>query len=365
MEDEKRAHEAQRQRRYRAAKKSEVKQLETEIRYLEVKLAAQLQLSRGPTNRKAMSGETTNPFAMATLVLDKNNKTLRSQVERHTILVQLLSKWVASQESPPQELTRHPSWLETTLLAHPDARREGYKWLSEKVYHTASAAFTRPTSASALKGTSINDAFHFRLHTAVDDPTAIVATEIQIQSIFLGDLHTVAHTLYQMSDKMIVSNLSVNACEVVERVDAQLAYYYAFDPLCGTHTRRILRIIEEDDRIVIAFPAIAHDELYPMAPGERRSHGFACTIFDRVTDSITMGRHIYLRCIPFTSQGPVSLEDLGRMCLPMNEAVSHRAAYVEQIRTAVETNYIQGFQTFLHSMRERIAAHHAPTHPRA
>ncbi|KAF0692823.1 Aste57867_16135 [Aphanomyces stellatus] len=307
--------ESLRLRKYRAQKKVELNELEKELWYLQGKLAQLQAARRGHTPHTATPTE---------------HKALHDAVEKQTRLIRILSVWVASQTPEPSLVapTAH-----ATLLDDPSARLQGYYWLSNRVYHTATTAFP-----SHPFGSRVDDSFQFQMHVADADGDGPIVTgmETHVQHTFFTSLDCVKTLLWSCEEHNRVQTYVVSSSESVDHVSHHLVYYGGVYQSTNTRVRRLVCLFEDTDRVVFTYVLVAHDERFPMAEGEVRTHGFSWTIAESVTDHITLVRHSTMHFAPVTRHGVASLQDIGRLYGQSADGARYRQAYVERIRSVAE-----------------------------
>ncbi|KAF0715843.1 Aste57867_3142 [Aphanomyces stellatus] len=336
--------ECLRQRKLRANKKAEKQMLQQTCERLDADLA-RLRL-------QPAKATTTNPYRLASALLQQRNQTLRTEVERHRRVAHLLAVWVTSQCPIPQSVAPRVSWMESTLMNHPVARCQGLQWLSDRVFHTA-------IDAPNPFGSHVEDGVRVQLYTSDDgdDGLSIAGSETHIQHTFFSPSEDVAHVLWAW-DRCN----AVYASEIADQVDPRLVYYRG-NSLTGTNLRRISRMYDDNDanRIVITIALVAEDERYAMGDDELRIHGFAWTMAERVTDSITLVRHSRYHAAPKTKHGVASLDDMARLYLgprtTEHEPRTTREVTVERIRSAVETIYTRASGLFVQAMLSMLDQH--------
>ncbi|KAF0687037.1 Aste57867_21198 [Aphanomyces stellatus] len=330
-------------RNMRAKEKQEMQRLTREIQVLEATLATLATDASG--NRFNRQPCRISPFEMAQQVLRKHNAALHEQVLLQRQLAQLLYIW-ASAQHPKQELSNQPSWIESTLLAYPVARRQGYQWHSDRLYHNAKQLTPRPYP-SHDQADAMRDAIRFEFHTTEDDvgQKQVGRMACHVQHTVFANYKTVAGFLWGCEKQQ--SKEKETFCNLVEldRVHAHLAYYNGQRQLFGLHVRRIDCLYDDGDRIVLTYCPIAHDECFPRPDGDLLYHGFGWTVLERVTDDITLVRFAAIYP-PLTKQGAaaVSLAETGQLYGLSADGVAHREAYIERIRAAAEDLYTRGLQ---------------------
>ncbi|KAF0700605.1 Aste57867_8872 [Aphanomyces stellatus] len=311
-----RAGARQRMRKFRAIMRSEKEALKMQIRQLE----DTLRHMHKPNSASVLRHDDNSSMA-----------ALHARVATQTNLIRLLQEWVTSQQPQPG-LPGRSTWLQATLLADPTARRHGFHWLSEKVYHTALHALPQHPF-----GSHVVDAMQLTIHKHEDDEIeSIPALEVHMQFTVFGSLVQVAATIWHI---LMGSNT-----EVVEVVQNHLVYALTWTPSTGVSTRTLYCMFQSPDRIVLTYVMVAADECFPMALHELRSHGYGWTVLERVTNSITLVRSANMQFSPLTAHGTDAT-------LPptasMRDKIGLREAYIQQIqgRMAQSQAYItQSFQ---------------------
>ncbi|KAF0715845.1 Aste57867_3144 [Aphanomyces stellatus] len=315
--------ECMRLRKYRADRKNEKQKLLRDVQHLESELS-RLQLRP----RKAKAPITTE--ALATTMLAQNNKHLRSHVENQARVARLLAAWVAS-HTVPKGIPTRASWFESTLVADPLIRRQGLQWLSERVYHIA----LNSTSVHPF-GASMADSIRVQMlmqGDGIDGPN-VGGSETHIQHTFFAPVQEVANVIWSWDQCN-----SAYRSEVAEQVDHQLVYYRG-NSLSGANLRRVNRMFMDGNRVIITLALVAEDECCVMGDDELRIHGFAWTIVEPVTDSISLMRHSRFHGAPKTKHGVASVEAIAKLYMPSHESenTSHQVL-AERLRCTVETMY--------------------------
>ncbi|KAH9153053.1 hypothetical protein AeRB84_004630 [Aphanomyces euteiches] len=319
--------ETVRKREYRAAKHSELVRLEAQARRLGAYLA-QLKREIGTRKLACAKGE---------------NMNLRTQVNQFNYLMQIFSQWDLSHRSP---------WFESTLLAHPIARRQGLKWLSERVYHQARRAVPLNEDVMGIscilplsqpyRG-QIEMVFSFNPHVSdeIDDEGAtIAAIETHHQHTLPTDFRSAAAVQWEK----IVGTNSTITMKLIERVDDRFVYYHHINHRVGTHTLSIAGIFHEDNRAVLTKCFVVKDELFPHEDGVLRTHGFAWAIYEAVSLGITRVHNFSLQYTPIMANGRViPLARMGQLFGQSQAGVQHRDAYIERIRSAAEASFIDSY----------------------
>ncbi|KAF0696320.1 Aste57867_12917 [Aphanomyces stellatus] len=340
---DKRQWECLRKRKYRAAKRSEARRLEAELKVLEDEL---WQLQRG--GAATISAKTMQQKHRSI------NTTLRVEVAMASKLGRRLASWVATQ-LPPQEIPFRASWRHSTLMADPAARRHGYEWLCQRVYHTAIQFIP-----SHPFGNQVQDTMALKMHTGVveaqDDvdggDLSVVALETHVQYTVFSNFHTVAKAIW---NDMVQDNGNFSF-EVLDAVGDKSMYFTHINRRLGTTMRSLVQMFPQTSRIVIANVNLEDDECFPKQDGEILTHGFSWTILERVTSTITLVRISHMQFTPTTTHGVIPLVEIGRLFGRSAHGIEHREAYIEQIRTAATHTFVQ-IQQFLASELAKLVDH--------
>ncbi|KAF0692986.1 Aste57867_15995 [Aphanomyces stellatus] len=341
-------------RKYRLEKKSQKQALASELKHLQDKF----NLLKSSYVRPNYKIGASSAYAYAIDILKQHNRGLQTQVEHQAMLVRLLTSWVASQ-CPQKPPSMRMAWTESTLMAHPAARRQGFQWLSARLYHTALETATQRLTSSRLFGSHMDDAVSFEMHTTcdADGNVQIARMDSHFNCIFFANMHVVVAALWSFMNGITFGTSAMLAPEAVDLVHAgKLVYDHSVNPRDGTSLRRIMCLFEDDNRVVITFTKIRDDERYPLQPGDRRTHGFAWMIVDRVTDSITTVRNSNFNFMPTTVDGDISLEETGRLFGLTVEATTNiqRDLLVERIRGVAERASVDEFHSAIQRFRQSI-----------
>ncbi|CAK4077790.1 unnamed protein product [Aphanomyces euteiches] len=342
----KRISQSNRDRKYRAKKKLEHKRLIEELETLQ---------DQHETNKFAsLIDEITSNAELEAIRLHDSltqNQTLRANVDRMNVVCKLLHDWVRSLK-PSKRITPKGSWLHSTLLAHPAARVHGYKWFSDRIYHAADSLLSEPPFEN-----SVEDEMQHIMHTELDEDglRTIGANELRLQRTHFYDFKATAHLFwnYIILNNFVTSSLTTSSW-IADSVDSKLVYHCVVNEQTGTTLRRILRMYEEPNRVVITFASIANDECYPWTDSELRTHGYAWAIFERVSDSMTIARFSTVHSAPITPKGAASLEQIGQIYGKSAHGIEHREAYIEHVRAIAEKVYLTGFRQLTDAFAEIV-----------
>ncbi|ETV78051.1 hypothetical protein H257_08264 [Aphanomyces astaci] len=352
--DDKRRFECLRKRRYRAAKRSELKMLEEEVgdlmarlRFMQAKYysTALAPPQSAPRLRHRLLHHpphpVNGPLSLSSNLdvakaVHRHTAVLRAQVVAHRNLVRTMAMWVAS---PPPHLPHCLSIASrihvASLTSDQHERTYALEWLSERVFHSAMAAMPQHPFA-----TNIADSWKLhvhRRHDDTDDDTTIEALESHCQFTVFAALDDVAKARWPTSR----SN-SLYCHQVVASVHERLVYFTHYNYRLGTTSLTISGRFQHGSRVVVAHMLVAHDECLPLAPGDLRPYGFGWTVYEPVSHGITLVRYSMLQCTPLTSQSTVmTLNEIGRLFGLPSRGAESADAYVDAIAAAAEENLVR------------------------
>ncbi|CAK4216260.1 unnamed protein product [Aphanomyces euteiches] len=228
-----------RKRKYRASKRSELIELESQARRLTAYLSEQKRAIRARQLARAK----------------EETLSLQTQVSQYHCLTQIFSQCVHVNEHPQKDLSNRSTWFESTLLAHPISRRQGIQWLSERVYHQArrmmplsedamDTAYVLPLVQPYQGQTEMVFSFNAHLADELDeDGVTIAALETRFRHTLPTDFRSAASVDW---GKVVGTN-STFTSQLLERVDDRFAYSTTqtialapiFFPSPGYSTKRI------------------------------------------------------------------------------------------------------------------------------
>ncbi|KAF0729409.1 hypothetical protein Ae201684_012910 [Aphanomyces euteiches] len=300
-----------RKRKYRASKRSELIELESQARRLTAYLSEQKRAIRARQLARAK----------------EETLSLQTQVSQYHCLTQIFSQCVHVNEHPQKDLSNRSTWFESTLLAHPISRRQGIQWLSERVYHQArrmmplsedamDTAYVLPLVQPYQGQTEMVFSFNAHLADELDeDGVTIAALETRFRHTLPTDFRSAASVDW---GKVVGTN-STFTSQLLERVDDRFAY-------STTQTIALAPIF---------FPS--PDELFPLEDGVLRPHGFSWTIYEAVSSGVTLVHNFALQYTPIMANGRViPLERIGRLFGLSPAGVHHRDAYIQRVWSAAE-----------------------------
>ncbi|KAF0695915.1 Aste57867_13290 [Aphanomyces stellatus] len=340
--------DALRMRKSRAAKKAEMAALEAHVRLLEEKLA-QLKTSSPHTRRPFAKP----PMSSQLMRVFRDNKELWAEVVRQGKVADLLVMWLDSCR-PSSPLSPRPAWTESTLLADPATRRQGFQWLSERVYHTAKTA-SSPRRERPFTSTSAEHLVSFEMHTAErDDGVTVAAMENQLQMILFANYKTIAAILWAGLTQNNFDGVAVlPPSSIREKINDNMSYFCGSYDSTGLESCRIMAKFEDENRITITYVMVADDERLPIADNTFRTHGFGWTTLERVTDSITVLHNAVYHLTPLSATRiHASLADIAAIYGCPKYSLNTNAQ-VEQIGAAAEAYFVGGYQKAAQELRLR------------
>ncbi|CAK4446752.1 unnamed protein product [Aphanomyces euteiches] len=306
-DDTPRLKETIRKRKYRAGKRRELIDLEAQARRLEAYLAK----------------------------LQTQHRVVRS--------------WVYVNEHPQKMLSNRPTWMESTLLAHPITRRQGIQWLSERIFHQACRTVPRDRS---LRGQG-DKVYTLDVHVSddIDDEgVTIDALETRYERTEYMDGKRAADEHWER----LLSTQPTITKELIEHMDDRFMYFHHINHRIGTHILTIAGMLQDDDRVVITSCFVAKDELFPHGENIMRLHGFAWTIFESLAPYITLVHNLSYHYTPTLSNGRViPLEKIGQLFGRSSFGSKHREAYIELIRSTAEAAFIDSHNEIDRQMKAR------------
>ncbi|KAF0696693.1 Aste57867_12575 [Aphanomyces stellatus] len=321
-----RQYECDRKRRYRAEQRSNKKHLTAEADLLQELEWLGRQLIQRKGNREWL-----RRCAQDCCASVANNRTLRDQVRRYNHLTQTLHNWVHTSMT----LSGASPWLHSTLIADPVARQYGYRWLTDRVFHSALAAH-------ATTG-SIDDMARVTVHANAD--CEIAGMKTWCQHTILVPYTRVASCLWDTFTQDDRSPMR-HAKTLVSESD--LFYKRVYDKLHGTNSCLLMRRYNLPTRIVFVRVFLRDDDCFPLLPHELRPHGFGWTAIEKITDDVTLYRSTVTHHAPVTTQGAISLDQTAAVF-----GVEPHPTSPATTLARIETNCLRNFLTMReHTTRE-------------
>ncbi|KAF0687800.1 Aste57867_20503 [Aphanomyces stellatus] len=277
----------------------------------------------------------------------------RAMIHRNHKWLQTLQQWVAASVVPMPLSRGSVPWLHSTLLADPRAREVGYRWITDRVYHTATPASTNGNMA---------DHMHMELVTSdTGSSLYIVGVERMYQTTFFGHFQDVANCIWDASIQHVHSDTSCVTTITPFSDDHTILYSRLHDTRLGTSMCVLTRRYDEPNRVVLATALLANDECFPLQPAELRPHGVAWTLVQRITDNVTLFRSESTQFAPRTTDGPMTLERNAAMC---DVAVHPTTASitVARIQESLVRNFVARRQFMDKDINDRLELRHDAAH---
>ncbi|KAF0729404.1 hypothetical protein Ae201684_012905 [Aphanomyces euteiches] len=271
------------------------------------------------------------------------------RLEAYLAKLQTQHRWVYVNEHPQKMLSNRPTWMESTLLAHPITRRQGIQWLSERIFHQACRTVPRDRS---LRGQG-DKVYTLDVHVSddIDDEgVTIDALETRYERTEYMDGKRAADEHWER----LLSTQPTITKELIEHMDDRFMYFHHINHRIGTHILTIAGMLQDDDRVVITSCFVAKDELFPHGENIMRLHGFAWTIFESLAPYITLVHNLSYHYTPTLSNGRViPLEKIGQLFGRSSFGSKHREAYIELIRSTAEAAFIDSHNEIDRQMKAR------------
>ncbi|KAF0696687.1 Aste57867_12569 [Aphanomyces stellatus] len=256
-----REYERERKRQYRQNVHTDLQLLREQVLDLSQELA-----------RRCTRGITSQQKALL------KDKALVEQVRRQRRLLQLLQTWVKASIQPT--LRENSPWLHSTLLADRDARQVGYKWLTDRVFHSAVGA--------VAVDSSVDDGAWAGLITG-EDACDIHGIENTHQTTFFANYERVARVVWE--DATDTTPRPDGGTLTVLAGDDRFRYQHIQSPSRRSTILMLARRYHvTHQRVVFVYVYIRDDECFPLEPDHFRPHGFGWTSMERITDDVTLCR---------------------------------------------------------------------------
>ncbi|KAF0696690.1 Aste57867_12572 [Aphanomyces stellatus] len=276
VSEAKRLAECTRKAEYRARQRNERALLQAQVLHLKIQLQSLLR-HKASQQRQAAAARATRPLLHqgGFSANQVQHATLREQLRRHRVLMTLLHRWVGGMVD--QTLDSGRCWLHSTLLTEPTARQYGFRWLTDRVFHSAlSSTCTVTHSASTL----VDDFMRYQIHTDADG-LEFLASESHVQATYFADYTTVADCLWD--------SFANERYETVLR-EGDFLYQRVYNTFHRISTFVILRRYTLPNRVVFVRVFLSEDEALPLQANQRRQNGFAWITMDKITDGVTLYR---------------------------------------------------------------------------
>ncbi|KAF0687806.1 Aste57867_20509 [Aphanomyces stellatus] len=266
-----REYERERKRRYRAGLTDELEQLRAKAAFFRDELERYL-------HHKTDSLVLPDVSAIKAI----ENKALRMQLEQQRRLLQVLQSWV--QPSIQPALGQGNPWLHSTLLADADARQVGYKWLTDRVFHSAVAAH-----ASIL---SVDDTIGASFITG-EDEFDILGVENTTQHTFFANYEAVAKVVW---DEATNITSRPNGTQITFLAGDGSFRYQRIVPRPNINIQMLVRRYDLATRIVLCYVYVRDDECFPLEVDHGRPYGIGWTAIEKIADDVTLCRTRTSQC---------------------------------------------------------------------
>ncbi|CAK4941916.1 unnamed protein product [Aphanomyces euteiches] len=258
---------------------------------------------------------------------EEQNKELKTMLADRELLKAWLADWVDT-FTPRQG---EPNYMELTLLQDDEGRRKGSIYMTNQIHIMSQKAYPYKPF-----GNSLEDKTGVKIHSGEDEHgVCIKAYENYVHFTVEGNYENVAKT-WRFD---YTESTTLYTVLMVEKMDEDILYSIQ------EHNELKLKRISVSgvfpgypgqDRITITHAGIAVDERFPFGDGETRVNGFQWTIFEHITDRLTLVRWSLLVFPPVNAQGQLSLHETARsLRCPVNRFDSEEAI-IERIRNIGE-----------------------------
>ncbi|CAK4083965.1 unnamed protein product [Aphanomyces euteiches] len=314
-----RAYNLQKQLQYKAQHKAEVEALKITVHSLESHLS---QLTKAPQSKHLLPWhQVAQSMLDAVDDASKENASLRQMNNRVRALVLGLSKMTASvrpMQSPDQTFPIHTVRLGVELVS----RREGYKWLSQALYHNTDAFLNTyglppcPTLGEVVSDTVVDStnfdnmkfASVFRVDVAVPMECLIQPMRDHIIRAIVGD--DCINILDKKAPQMSIYNMDPE----LEKDEGNMRYIRrvvhtpdAPDDIVSDRAN-LYREYHEPNRVVLVAQNIPLDEVFTMTGALCKN--MAWVVLNRLGESMTSLRIIRHNTHCFTRDGTnISFDD--------------------------------------------------------
>ncbi|KAF0687805.1 Aste57867_20508 [Aphanomyces stellatus] len=280
-------------REYRAKLRDQRTRLRAQVAALEQTLATCRHDNKPPNHVQSLLHQG------QTLALGQNRK-LRGQVYRHYELLQSLHHWaiLSSPIRPP--LAEGATWRHSTLVADPIAREYGYRWLTDRAFHS--------TREGLSFDGNVDDVTRVEMLT---DGANVMGMDSCHQTTVMANFNQVARIAWAGYTQNDFSPL--NQASMTLHADDTVIYKRVTNTALGTSMLGLVRRYDEPDRVVIVMCMLTDDESFPLEGGEMRPHGFGWLVLQHVADDITLYRSRSIQYSPMTTAGVISLEKMAQI----------------------------------------------------
>ncbi|KAF0700992.1 Aste57867_8438 [Aphanomyces stellatus] len=305
-----RQYKAQKQQYYREQAREEVTAMRKQIEELQAELVrlGQRTKSKSLLPWKEVAGALQDHSQEAVV----RQHSLKTQRQKHVDLILCLNKWIRQANGMPTDsdisTLPSPTWgasnfslSRISLVAQPDARRQGFDWLTQILYHNTDAVFQKyafptalPSSSRRLGDITLDSTNLDRINVitryaiefdgALEDVVALVKKhEIDLKS-YTGVPPDVAATRGL--------TVTFEDTEALHSISPTLTYVCVRSNISSRAALILYRQYNDADRVVIVGQSIPSDEAHAIDFTCRKS--LIWYVFDRLSPTKTLVRNLYV-----------------------------------------------------------------------
>ncbi|KAH9097379.1 hypothetical protein LEN26_017055 [Aphanomyces euteiches] len=254
-------------------------------------------------------------------------QSLKDRCQQLYAVMAILSPWVYGLnifEGTPHMTAR-------ALPSHPESRKYCHKWLCDKVYHMALAAYPEKPSPCRLQDQMITT-----IHLGEDNlGTSLEAIQLRSQYVVTADYRDVAAVLWDL----YISSSQQHTVQIIDKVHDEMVYFSVDYGAVKSKLLNLAGVYRDDRRIVITLTTIAYDDRFPLMHDASRMHGFGWMILDDFGQGMTLCRQSCLQYTPVNNEGPLSLEEMGELMHYDLKANEPRENVITKFQDVVEDGY--------------------------
>ncbi|KAG9411106.1 hypothetical protein AC1031_016756 [Aphanomyces cochlioides] len=235
--------------------------------------------------------------------------------------------------------------MEVTLLQDDYGRRRGCVGLTNRTHIMSQEAYPYKPF-----GNYVEDKIDIKIHLGEDEHgICIKAFESNLLFTVEGNYETVA----KMWRFDYTESTPVFTVKMTEKIDDEIVYIIQEHNVLKLKRISVSGVFPGypgQDRITVTHAGIALDERFPFVEGETRSSGFQWTIFEHITDHLTLVRWSSLAFCPVNAHGPLSLLDTAssfRVAVNLNDSD-------EMIVVRIRSVAAVSFEKLVWSFRQRL-----------
>ncbi|KAF0692467.1 Aste57867_16458 [Aphanomyces stellatus] len=318
----KRAYERERKRRYRTEQRHEVDLIRRQVTILQRELSSRLAQGTGMCHPSAT-------LAVAHL---PHPTCGNSSSDAPTSSVCS----TCGSSHPPNDPHLYtlsavgPTWLESTLLADPVARRQGVQWLTDRMFHSAAAHHACDEHVDTVA----------ELTVLADDDCVVLGKTTRRQATLLANFHDVGQAMWDMVTETTYSPASRVESMAPEGNGDSVTYKCIRDTELGTNMASLCRRYDLPHRVVLVHLFLRHDERFPMMEAEMRLHDFGWMVAEDIASDVTLVRSRMTQFMPETaSRGPISLDQTAAMF-----GVDTHPSASQVTLARIETNAVRNYK---------------------